>query len=271
MKNKKVLVSLSGGMDSSTMVGHLIVNGGYSVSCVNFTYGSKHNQYEIESARNINSYYKLPKLIELDLSDIFKNIKSNLLLSGGEIPEGHYNDESMKLTVVPGRNTIFSSIMYGIAESLGFDYIALGVHKGDHFIYPDCREEYITSLRKTIELASDGKVSVLTPFINDDKYGILKVGQMIDVPYHLTRTCYKNQKFSCGVCGSCSERLEAFQKIGIIDPIVYESNNSVKKFEIYFKDIIPETQEKISEHFNINVNSQNDFNESPIFSIIQYG
>jgi len=220
-RHKTVLISLSGGMDSSTLVAWFIDND-FKVNCINFTYGSKHNKYEIESARKINSYYNLPKLLELDMSYIFENMRSNLLLSGGNIPEGHYNDESMKLTVVPGRNTIFASIMYGIAESREIGFISLGVHQGDHHIYPDCRTEYINSLRATIDFASDSKVGVLAPFISIDKSGILEIGKRLDVPYELTRTCYKDQLLSCGKCGSCMERLEAFKNINVIDPITYD-------------------------------------------------
>jgi 7-cyano-7-deazaguanine synthase len=212
-------------MDSATLVGYSISNE-YKVQCVNFKYGSKHNKYEIECAKKINNYYNLPTLIEIDLTAAFNNIESNLLLSGGDIPEGHYNDENMKLTVVPGRNTIFASFLYGIAESIGYTHIGLGVHKGDHHIYLDCRDIYIDSLNNTIQLASDNKVSIFAPFLQFDKYSILSLGTKHKVPYHLTRTCYKDQKNSCGSCGSCVERLEAFTKMGIKDPIIYETQKN---------------------------------------------
>jgi 7-cyano-7-deazaguanine synthase len=142
---------------------------------------------------------------------------------GGEIPEGHYESENMRKTVVPGRNLIMLSIMAGIAESEGASFVGIGVHSGDHHIYPDCRHEFIKSADTTIFLSSDRKVHIDAPFIGEDKASILEMGYSynIKVPYHLTRTCYKDQIHSCGKCGSCSERLEAFYLIGKEDPITY--------------------------------------------------
>ena len=162
---------------------------------------------------------------QIDISGAFNEFKSNLLLSGDEIPEGHYEHESMTKTVVPGRNLILASIMAGLAESVGAGVVALGVHTGDHHIYPDCRPNFIAALYEVIRSSSDGKVIVQAPFLNLDKTEILKIGFTkvgVPVPYHLTRTCYKNQAASCGRCGSCTERLEAFANIGMKDHIEYE-------------------------------------------------
>ena len=225
---KKAVIGLSGGIDSATLLG-ILLNKGYEVHCCSFYYGSKHNVYEKRAVVNIIKYYKERGfsviLHTFNLEDAFKDFTSNLLRSGGEIPEGYYNDENMKLTVGPGRNMIFASIMAGLAESIGAEIVALGVHSGDHTIYPDCRHEFIKALDVTIYLSSDRKVQISTPLIEDDKTSILKRGYWnlpIQVPYHLTRTCYKDQELSCGKCGSCQERLEAFRNVGIIDPIKYE-------------------------------------------------
>ncbi len=220
-RRRKVVMGLSGGMDSSTMLAYLL-NMGYEVYCLNFTYGSKHNKYEIKSAELIADHYKVPYRL-IDLTAAFEGFKSNLLLSGGEIPEGHYTDETMSKTVVPGRNTIFASIMMGYAESVDAGKIALGVHQGDHAIYPDCRQDYVKALDTLVYLASDRKVEVIAPFLDTDKIGICRVGLDLNVPYELTRTCYKDQEKSCGVCGSCRERLEAFEENNIDDPIPYEN------------------------------------------------
>ena len=227
--NKVVVMGLSGGMDSATLLGLLLSNGN-TVHCCSFTYGSKHNKYENQASKNLVRYYKNQdefniKLHEFDISSIMKDFNSALLSSSDQdIPEGHYASESMKRTVVPGRNLIFSSIMAGLAESLGASYIALGVHSGDHHIYPDCRKEFIKSLDNTIFLSSDNTVEVLSPFDDLDKLGILRTGYSlpIPIPYHLTRTCYKDQLNSCGKCGSCVERLEAFELLNVRDPITYE-------------------------------------------------
>ena len=223
----KAVIGLSGGMDSATLLGVLLEQS-YEVHCVMFTYGSKHNEHENRAAMKLFHFYKdkgfnvTPHYI--DLEGVFRPFKSNLLKSGGEIPEGHYQQENMKLTVVPGRNLIFASIMAGLAESIGADLVALGVHAGDHAIYPDCRKEFIDSLKTTLARSSDNKVTVYTPFISMDKAAILEIGMNLTTktPYELTRTCYKNQAYACGKCGSCVERLEAFEKLNLKDPIEYE-------------------------------------------------
>jgi 7-cyano-7-deazaguanine synthase len=192
-------------------------------------YGSKHNAYERQAAIRIIQHYVdrygedrvIPNFF--DLSEVFKPFQSNLLQSGGEIPEGHYEDESMKKTVVPGRNLIIASILAGLAESVGAEEIALGVHSGDHHIYPDCRPEFVASLYETVAYSSDGKVAVKAPFEKMMKADILRLGFTFEVPYYMTRTCYKDQEKSCGKCGSCRERLEAFIEVSEEDPIEYDT------------------------------------------------
>lgn len=222
---KKVVMALSGGLDSGTMLGYLI-NLGYEVECLNFSYGSKHNGFEMYAAKKLANHYNI-KVTTIELNNIFVHFKSDLLLSGGEIPEGHYNDENMTKTVVPGRNSIFATILMGYAESIKAGKIALGVHRGDHNIYPDCRQEYIKVLDSLVYLASDKKIEVITPFIDMDKIEVCKIGNTLSVPFELTRTCYKNQVLSCGKCGSCNERLEAFKMNNLEDPIQYENDNSL--------------------------------------------
>jgi len=227
---KTIVMALSGGLDSATLLATLLRDG-HVVHCCLFFYGSKHNQYELESANKVVNHYaalKYPVTSHyFDISEVMKNFNSALMKSNSqEIPEGAYNDETMKLTVVPGRNLIFASIMAGLAESINANAIALGVHAGDHHIYPDCRPEFIKALDSVIYLSSDRKVEVICPFANIDKIGILQIGMSMNVPYHLTRTCYKDQVKSCGKCGSCTERLEAFATLGLIDPIQYETENT---------------------------------------------
>lgn len=224
---RTIVIGLSGGMDSATLLGYFLGQG-FAVHACSFAYGSKHSPYELNAAESIVEYYRDRgyniKHSYFDLKQPFQIFKSNLLQSGGEIPEGHYEEESMKQTVVPGRNLIMSAIMAGVAESEGAQAIGLGVHAGDHHIYPDCRPGFINSLKSTLNASTEGKVSVLAPFLDLDKHKILKIGYTLtpQVPYHLTRTCYKAQEISCGKCGSCRERLEAFANLGINDPIKYE-------------------------------------------------
>ena len=221
----KVVIALSGGLDSSTLLG-VLLHSGKEVHCCLFRYPSKHNPYEMLSALEVIKHYKdlgFPVHEHVfDLTNIFVHFNSNLLLQGGEIPEGHYEQENMKLTVVPGRNSIFTTILGGFAESIGASTVYLGVHAGDHAIYPDCRPDFIGSINHTIELSSGGAVSVEAPFIHLSKSEIVTIGVEEMVPFHLTRNCYKNQSAACGKCGSCNERLEAFELAGIKDPIKYE-------------------------------------------------
>jgi 7-cyano-7-deazaguanine synthase len=225
--SKIAVVGLSGGMDSATLLGYLL-NQGFEVHCCSFVYGSKHNPFENKAAVDIVKYYTDKhasiKHHQFDLTSIMGGFNSALMASGEAIPEGHYNDENMKKTVVPGRNTIFASIMAGLAESIGARIVSLGVHSGDHHIYPDCRPEFVESLKETIRISTEGSVTITAPFSDDDKESILKRGYAYHpaVPYHLTRTCYKAQEKSCGKCGSCAERLEAFANLGITDPISYD-------------------------------------------------
>jgi 7-cyano-7-deazaguanine synthase len=226
---KKVVIGLSGGMDSATLLGHYIEQG-YQVHCCSFFYGSKHNPYELKAAHDIISYYQESLQDDviihhgIDVRMLFKHVDSNLMSGGANIPEGHYEADNMKKTVVPGRNLIFASIMASIAESVGAEIIGLGVHSGDHHIYPDCRPAFIDDLSDTVYHSSDGKVKVEAPLQNMDKSEILKYGYSLplNVPYPRTRTCYKAQPVACGKCGSCRERLEAFDKLKLRDPIDYE-------------------------------------------------
>lgn len=217
----KAILALSGGMDSATVLGWLLKMG-YEVECYSFTYGSKHNQWEFISAQEIAAFYGLELHGPIDLSNIMSSFKSNLLKGQGEIPEGHYEDATMSQTVVPGRNIIFLSILAGLAWSKGASKIALGIHQGDHAIYPDCRVEFYEAMKKAISTGTDNNVDdIIAPFLYTDKTGILDWGLKNRVPYHLTRTCYKDQPISCGKCGSCTERLVAFASAGVPDPIVY--------------------------------------------------
>ena len=217
----KVVCSLSGGMDSTTVLA-MLLNQGHRVHTVSFTYGSKHNQYENKASKEVAQYFDVPNVL-IDMTDLFVNFKSALLLTGDAIPEGHYEAENMESTVVPMRNTFFATYLAGVAESIEYDAIALGVHQGDHHIYPDCRKDYIKALDSLIYLATDRKIEVLAPVLDMDKGSMIPDGLACDAPYELTRTCYQEQEISCGRCGSCMERIEGFKANGLIDPIKYET------------------------------------------------
>ena len=229
-----IVLALSGGLDSTVLLAHYLAMNN-KIHCCIFNYNSKHNKYENAAAYNVISYYNKHLQNDqisheyIDLSNVFTNFKSNLLKSGDDIPDGDYERSSLIKTVVPGRNLIMASIMAGIAESNSAVGIALGVHSGDHELYPDCRPAFIIDLRQTIYQSTEGKLGVYAPFLYYVKGYIIKHAKGdilthtgIDVPFHLTRTCYKDQEIACGTCGSCKERLKAFDRAGYVDPIEYE-------------------------------------------------
>jgi 7-cyano-7-deazaguanine synthase len=223
---KKAILASSGGLDSGVLL-HQLLKQDREVLAVQFQYGSKHNRWELEAQMALTMFFRGQNLpvrhLEVDLTTAFAAFKSTLLNSGGDLPAGHYEEESMRQTVVPGRNLIFASVLAGLAESNDIPELYLGVHAGDHFIYPDCRPEFINSLTYTVRTSSGGKVMVLAPLLHKTKKEIVKIGLDDEFPFQLTRTCYSPNEEACGVCGSCQERLEAFALNDAMDPIPYES------------------------------------------------
>lgn len=221
-----ILVSLSGGADSATMLAQY-VHAGRKAGAVFFNYGSKQNDVEILAARAVAEHYAL-RLREVDVRGVFKESDSAMMLDDGRaIPHGGYDKAVMSQTAVPGRNAIFATILAGMAESAGFAAIALGMHGGDHHLYPDCRPEFAASLAETISLSTEGKVAVETPFITMGKAEIIGLGLRLGVPYGLTRSCYAAESVACGLCGTCAERLAAFRANGTEDPLPYAVPKSI--------------------------------------------
>ena len=224
---KKIIISFSGGLDSTILLAYFL-NKGFEVICYHFQYGSKHNHWEKIAAKKIIDYYKemdYPvSLNTLDISSLFTDVSSALLKKGGDIPEGHFTDPIMKETIVPGRNLIFSSILFSIAQTKNVNYIGLGVHHGDYTIYPDCRPLFFSALETAFSLISFPAIKIETPFILSDKTLIIETGDglPISIPLQLTRTCYSEEKIACGKCAACVERKEAFFKARKTDPIKYK-------------------------------------------------
>ena len=220
------VLSLSGGLDSTVLCADLLdksgpQNGSGSVLPVFFEYGSKHNPWEKKAALAVAAHYNLALQI-VDLTQTFSHVTSALLSSDArEIPKAAYERESMHLTVVPGRNLIFGSILAAIAESNGIPAVALATHGGDHHLYPDCRPAFNKALAEVVEQSTEARVRVLTPFGDILKSDIVARGIQLNAPFHLTRSCYQDDDVSCGVCGTCAERLEAFAANGMLDPIIY--------------------------------------------------
>jgi len=260
---KQAVLSLSGGMDSSTLLLHLLATG-YEVTALSFDYGQKHN-IELERAKELvkylnnhsryedEQYYAKVKHQVITLKGLDKLLDSALVKGGNEVPEGHYAEENMKATVVPNRNKIFSSLIQAVALSIAQQKdemcaIAMGIHSGDHAIYPDCREEFRDADFKAFKLGNWGaeKVFLYTPYLEGDKFSILQDGVKCCEYLHLnfdkvyaktntsykpikhkiefnnaTETWYEEEWFSDYKSASSVERVEAFMKLGRKDPVQY--------------------------------------------------
>lgn len=215
------LVLLSGGMDSAVLLGTVMEQfDAKEVQTLSFEYGAKHNEAEHRYAMMLCEHYKVKNIL-IPLDFMAKSFKSDLLKTGGEIPEGHYESESMKSTVVPFRNGIMLSIAAGLAESIGADEVLIANHFGDHAIYPDCRSDFIEPMTKAIAAGTYEGIKLVSPFCSWTKAQIAKHGHTIGTPFELTWSCYKGGTAHCGKCGTCVERIEAFKLADIADPTIY--------------------------------------------------
>jgi len=215
----KVLAVLSGGMDSTCALYKAIANGYEVVKAITYDYGSKHNEEESKYAQRTCDKLGIElQKIHLD----FSAFNSDLLKTGGDIPEGHYADPSMKKTVVPFRNGIMLSFSTGIAESCGAEAIMLGNHFGDHAVYPDCRADFVEAMGKAMEYGTYGKIKLYAPFTSITKMDIAVLGDKLGVDWSMTYSCYNGREKHCGKCGTCVERIEAFADGNVNDPTEYE-------------------------------------------------
>ena len=214
---KDVLLVYSGGMDSTVL---LHEHSDRIAMAVSFNYGSKHNDIEFEYAQKNTLKLQIP-IIRIDLTSAFSNFKSDLLKNGGDIPEGHYEDESMKATVVPFRNGIMLSVAAGLAESLNLSCVMIANHFGDHAIYPDCRQSFIEPMKNAIIEGTYNRIELQAPFTNLSKREVAFIGKELGVDFSLTYSCYKGGDIHCGKCGTCSERKEA---LADFDPTQYEGD-----------------------------------------------
>ena len=218
----KVVVLVSGGMDSVTALYQ--AHAEYEVIAgISFDYGSKHNHRELPfAAAHCERLGVEHRLVNLSfMNELFE---SHLLQSGGEIPEGHYEAENMKQTVVPFRNGIMLSIAAGFAESVGAEGLVIAAHSGDHAIYPDCREDFMRPMAEAISAGTYESLMVLRPFIDLRKEDIAARGAKLGVDYSQTWSCYKGREVHCGKCGTCVERKEAFELAQLSDPTLYEDS-----------------------------------------------
>lgn len=215
---KKSLIILSGGMDSVTL---LYDRKDEIAVAVTFDYGSNHNKREEEFAK-----YHCEKLgiehIIIPLTFIHDYFKSSLLEGASAIPDGHYEDETMKSTVVPFRNGIMLSVACGIAESRELEKVLIANHFGDHAIYPDCRKGFIDAMSEAMKNGTYKGITIDAPYTNITKTDIAKIGKSLGIDYSKTYSCYKGGEKHCGKCGTCVERKEALRDAGIEDHTEYE-------------------------------------------------
>lgn len=217
-QQKDTLMVVSGGMDSTTM---LYEYARRIALAVTFNYGSNHNAREIECAR-YNCDRLGIELIVVDLPFIGQLFESSLLSGAEAIPEGDYDDDNMRSTVVPFRNGIMLSIAAGLAESRGLKRLMLANHGGDHAIYPDCRPGFIEAMSRAISEGTYEHLFILAPYTDITKADIARHGAALGIDYSHTYSCYKGGEKHCGRCGTCTERRQAFIDAGIPDPTQYE-------------------------------------------------
>lgn len=208
------LLIYSGGMDSTTLLYEFQKDIKLAIS---FNYGGRHNDREFEVARQNTARLGIPHK-RLDIRPVMELFKSSLLQGQSPVPDGYYNEENMRQTVVPFRNGIMLSIAGGIAASNGLDTIMIGNHAGDHTIYPDCRAPFIDAMNAAFKAGLWENVQVVSPYQNIDKRGIALRGKSLGVDYRLSYTCYKGGEKHCGTCGACTERKEA---LAGFDPTEY--------------------------------------------------
>jgi 7-cyano-7-deazaguanine synthase len=215
----KVVVIYSGGMDSYTVLNKAMQQG-YDVHAVSFNYGQRHSK-ELLFAKKVCEQHNIEHKI-VDISSIKQLIGGSALTDDIEVPEGHYEEDSMKTTVVPNRNMIMLSMAVGYAVSIQAEAVYFGAHSGDHAIYPDCRTEFVSAMNNVCKIANYQPVEVRAPYLASSKIDILKEGLAMNLDYKDTWTCYNGQEKACGRCGACQERLEAFSENNTVDPIPYQ-------------------------------------------------
>ena len=188
---------------------------------ISFDYGSNHNAREIPFAAMHCERLGI-KHIVINLGFMHQYFKSSLLEGAEAIPEGNYDEENMKSTVVPFRNGIMLSIVAGVAESNGLKYVMMANHGGDHTIYPDCRPEFVSAMSEATRLGTYPGIEVLAPYTGITKSDIARHGKALGIDYAETWSCYKGGEHHCGKCGTCRERIEALADAGIEDHTVYD-------------------------------------------------
>lgn len=216
----KTLVICSGGLDSVSLA-HIVAGQGRLSRLVSFDYGQRHHKeldFAAAAARRLDVPHHL-----MDLRPIGAALAGSALTDDIAVPDGHYAEDTMRITVVPNRNAIMLAIGFGIAAAQGDEAVATAVHGGDHFIYPDCRPAFTQAFAAMQRAALDGHADVRlhVPFVHRTKACIVREGALHGTPFAETWSCYKGGDIHCGRCGTCVERREAFHLADVADPTAY--------------------------------------------------
>ena len=218
---KDSVIVYSGGLDSTTL---LYEERERIALALTFNYGSNHAARETACARLHCERLGIEHIV-VDLGFMKKYMRSSLLAGGESIPEGDYADENMRSTVVPFRNGIMLAVACGMAEDRGLSRVLIANHGGDHAIYPDCRPEFVNAMDAAMRAGTYVNVKVEAPYTFLSKQDIVKKGAKMGLDYSETYSCYKGGEKHCGKCGTCRERMEAFELAGIEDPTEYQTEN----------------------------------------------
>lgn len=216
----KTIVICSGGLDSVSLA-HKVAAEHELTGLISFDYGQRHSKeidYAARCAKRLGAPFDL-----IDMRHIGAHLSGSALTDDVDVPDGHYAEETMKVTVVPNRNAIMLAIAFGVAAAKQADAVATAVHGGDHFIYPDCRSDFTKAFEAMQAKALDGyaNVQLYTPFVHIPKSAIVTEGAKHNTPFADTWSCYKGGEEHCGRCGTCVERREAFHLAGVADPTIY--------------------------------------------------
>jgi 7-cyano-7-deazaguanine synthase len=219
----RVVTTLSGGLDSVTLA-HVLADEGHELVALSYDYGQRHAK-EIDFAARCATRLGADHHV-VDLRPVGALLTGSALTDASvDVPEGHYTDASMAATVVANRNAILLSVAVGVAVAREAQAVAAAVHAGDHTVYPDCRPEFIAAIEHEAKVANEGFVDpgfrVLAPFLHLGKDEIVRRGAAVGVPFADTWSCYVGGAEHCGRCGTCVERIEAFERAGVDDPTTY--------------------------------------------------
>ncbi|MER9844936.1 7-cyano-7-deazaguanine synthase QueC [Mesorhizobium australicum] len=220
----KTLVVCSGGLDSVTLA-HKLAAEHQLTGLLSFDYGQRHRK-ELGFATLCAERLGVPQRI-IDIHEIGGGLSGSALTDNVDVPDGHYAENTMKVTVVPNRNAIMLAIAFGLAAAQDADAVATAVHGGDHIVYPDCRPAFIDAFQMMQDHALDGyaQIRLYAPYVNLTKADIVRDGATYGTPFAQTWSCYRGAERHCGRCGTCVERREAFHIAGHPDPTEYEDSD----------------------------------------------